>query len=79
VARRFNDFKQLHEQLCTCEEYKGFAIPPLPSENDGITSFFVHDQSFLSGRAKGLEQYLRVVTAHGQLKLDLNLQQFLTS
>ena len=36
VARRFNDFKQLHDQLVSCEDYKGFAIPPLPSEN-GIT------------------------------------------
>jgi len=33
VERRFNDFKQLHEQLTLEQDYKGFAIPPLPLED----------------------------------------------
>ena len=58
VERRFNDFKQLHEQLQSNKEYEGFAIPLLPQEASSYTDYFVHSQTFLTERQVALERYL---------------------
>ena len=36
VDRRFNDFKQLHENLSQNPDYKGHGLPPLPQDNSYV-------------------------------------------
>jgi len=50
VDRRFDHFKMLYRTLTEDEQYKGFVIPPLPSESTGITSLLYHDEAFLKDR-----------------------------
>jgi sorting nexin-1/2 len=58
VARRYNDFVWLHDQLR--EHNKGYLIPPLPEK--GIISRFSAD--FIETRRRDLEKFLNRVAQH---------------
>jgi len=47
VERRFKHFKSLYQTLTEDERYKGYVIPPLPQESDGVSSYFVHSDAFI--------------------------------
>ena len=47
--------------------------------DNSYTQYIIHTGEFLAERARGLEHYLRVITAHEKMQLDSDLQRFLTS
>ncbi len=79
VERRFNDFKQLHEQLTQTQDYQGYGIPPLPEEAKSYSDYFVHSEGFLKDRRAALERYLQVISTHEHIRFDIDLKTFLTA
>lgn len=79
VERRFNDFKQLHDQLSSNKDYEGFGIPLMPPDASSYSDYFMHSESFLTERQVALERYLQVVSTHEHMRFDVALQNFLTA
>lgn len=50
----------------------------MPQDNS-YKQYLVHSGEFVAERARGLEHFLRVITAHSQIRFDENLKVFLTS
>lgn len=50
----------------------------MPQDNSYM-QYLVHTEAFLNERMRGLEHFLRVVTAHEHIVRDLDLKSFLTS
>ena len=51
----------------------------MPEEAKTYKDYFIHDENFLQQRAEKLEEWLKIVSTHDNMRYETYLHNFLTS